>query len=81
MEEIGAAGHNRFVEEKPMAVGRQPFAKGTEEPVRAIAELELGFRVCGSQAQQNLAGVDAYSRELVSDAISGVESDRVAAGS
>ena len=64
-----------------MAVGGKFFAKGAEEAVRTIAELELGFRVRGSQSQQDLTGVDAHSREMVSDAVSRVESDRVAPGS
>jgi hypothetical protein len=81
MENTGAARHNGLLEEKPAAVGGQAFIKGAEEAVRTIAELELGFRVRGNQPQQDLTGVDAYSREMVSDAVSGVESDRVACGS
>jgi len=43
--------------------------------------LELRFRVRDSQSQQDLTGVNAHSREMVSDAVSRVQSDRVARGS
>ena len=81
MENAGATRHNRFLEEKPVAVRGQLFAKRAEEAVRSIAELELRFGVRGSQSQQDLTGVDAHSREMVSDAVSRVQSDRVARGS
>ena len=81
MENVGAARHNGFLQEKSAAVGGQAFTKGAEEAVRTIAELELGFRVRDSQSQQDLTGVDAHSREMISDAVSRVESDRVARGS
>lgn len=64
-----------------MAVGGQAFAKGAEEAVWPIAELKLRFGMRGSQPQQDLTGVDSNSREIVSDAVGGVESDRVAVGS
>jgi|HubBroStandDraft_3_1064219.scaffolds.fasta_scaffold1063348_2 hypothetical protein len=63
-----------------MTVSWQVFAEGTEEAMRAIPELELSFRMRAGQAQQDLPGVDTYSREVVSDAVSRVESDRARAG-
>jgi len=81
MKNAGATRHNRFLKEKPVAVRGQFFPKGAEEAVRTIAELELGFRVRDSQSQQDLTGVNAHSREMVSDAVSRVQSDRVARGS
>jgi hypothetical protein len=76
MKNVGAARHNRLLEEKPVAVGRQLFAKGAEEAVWTIAELEVRFGMCGSQSEQDLTGVDADSREIVSDTVGRVESDQ-----
>jgi hypothetical protein len=63
-----------------MTVSGQVLAEGTEEALRAIAELELSLRMRMCQTQQDLTGVDADSREVVSDAVSRVESDRARAG-
>jgi hypothetical protein len=77
MEEFRAPGHKGLLQQEPPAIGRQPFPKGSCEAMRPIAELEVGLRVRGGQSQQDLPGVDSHSREMISDAVSGVESDRV----
>jgi hypothetical protein len=76
VEEICAARYERFLEQESVAVGGQLFAKGPEVAMWAIAELELRLGVRGSQSQQDLTGVNSDSREMVSDAVSRVESDQ-----
>ena len=47
--------------------------------VRGLRTIEqVVLRRQKAQTQEDLTGVDSDSREMVSDAVSGVESDRVA---
>jgi hypothetical protein len=76
MKDAGAAGQNRLLQQESAAVAGQLFAKRAQKPVRAVAELETGFGMRGSESEKNLARVNADTRKLISNAVSCVEGDR-----
>src|SRR5947208_3889292 len=77
MEEVRAAWNNGLLEQKSAAVAWESFTPGAQEAMRPVAKLKGGLRIRAGETEEDLTGVDAYTREVISQTVSGVERNHV----
>ena len=75
MKQVGATRRERLLQQTAATVRRQLHAERSAQPMRAVIPSKIHFGVSGRKSSEQFAGIDPYAREILIQAIGGIERD------